>query len=155
MEKLYKAGSGKLVLFCFVAFFGIIIAVNSGFIYMAMKSNTGVVTENAYEKGLAYNKVLAEAKAQPSLQDQVTYEGGVLRWVLKDEAGKPVSAARTSVTLVRPVKDGYDFSLTLKEITPGTYEARPDFSMQGLWTARLNAQWNDKQYQTTQDLIAR
>ena len=146
--------SGKLILLCFIAFFGVIIAVNGVFIYMAMQSNTGVITENAYEKGLAYNKVLETARTQPALQDKMIYEGGTLQWQLADETGSPLKGGEASVVLVRPVKGGYDFSLPLKETAPGVYVAKPDFPMHGLWTARLDVKWNNKQYQTSQDLIA-
>lgn len=155
MDSQHKAGGGKTILLCFVAFFGLITIVNSIFIYMAIRTNAGVVTDSAYEKGLAYNKILAAARAQPSLQEKTTYIDGILRWELADESGKPLKSGKATALLVRPVKGGYDFLLTLKETAPGVYEARPDFPMQGLWTARLDMQWNDKQYQTTQDLMVK
>ena len=154
MTPPHPKNSGKIVILCFIAFFGVIIAVNSVFLYMAMKSNTGVIAENAYEKGLAYNQILETARQQPSLQDKMTYENGTLKWQVADEGGAPLKGGQASVTLVRPVKSGYDFALPLKETSPGLYIVNPEFPMHGLWTARLDIKWNNKQYQTSQDLIA-
>ena len=150
-----KPGSGRLILSCFLGFFGLISAVNAGFVYMAVKTNTGVITERAYEKGLAYNSLLAAARAQPSFQDKMTFNGGVLQWTLKDAGGNAVQGGSAVAFLVRPVQEGHDFSVRLTETSPGVYEATPQFPLHGLWTARLEMTWNTKQYQTTQDFMVK
>ncbi len=48
-----------LILF---GFFVIFASVDAFFVYKALSTNTGVVSENAYEQGLRYNDILAEAK---------------------------------------------------------------------------------------------
>lgn len=146
-------GSGKFVFLWFLAFFGTIIAVNSTFIYTALHTNTGVVTDNAYEKGLAYNRILDAIRDQPQLEDKMTYQNGTAQWTLRDASGHPVTGARAVIFYVRPVKDGYDFSLPLTETYPGVYEARTEFPVHGLWTARLDLKWNKQHYQTAQDFI--
>lgn len=148
-------GTGKFIFICFLAFFGIVTLVNSTFIYMAIHTNSGVVTENAYEKGLAYNKVLEAARAQPALRNNLTYQSGKLKWEVSDEAGAPLKGGKAVAFLVRPIKDGSDFSLALTETAPGIYEGTPEFPVQGLWSARLDMQWNKEQYQTAQDFIVK
>lgn len=155
MDTACKPGSGKLILTCFLGFFGLITAVNIGFVYMAVKTNAGVVTESAYEKGLAYNKFLAAARAQPDFQDKMIFKDGVLQWSVKDQAGNAVTGGSATAFLVRPVQAGHDFQVRMTETSPGIYEAKPQFPLHGLWTARLEMTWNSKQYQTTQDFMVK
>ncbi|MGB0718856.1 MAG: FixH family protein, partial [Bdellovibrionales bacterium] len=105
---------GSHVFLIFAAFFGIIIAVNGVFIYTALGTHTGVVTERPYEKGLAYNDTLEQAKAQPRWQTAAAYDNGVLTWRLLDEGAKPLDGAAVSAKLIRPVQDGNDFEVTLQ-----------------------------------------
>jgi nitrogen fixation protein FixH len=46
----------------FVMAFLVVFIVNGIFVYMAVTTNHGVVTENAYEKGLRYDEVVAEIR---------------------------------------------------------------------------------------------
>tara|TARA_R110002126_G_scaffold274335_2_gene419290 strand:+ start:7706 stop:7936 length:231 start_codon:yes stop_codon:yes gene_type:complete len=56
--------SGRRALFYLLAFFVIFASVDAFFVYKALSTHTGVVAENAYEIGLNYNDVIAEAKKQ-------------------------------------------------------------------------------------------
>lgn len=53
---------GRVVLFSILGFFMTFICVNAFFAYKALSTYTGVVVENAYEKGLHFNQIIAEAK---------------------------------------------------------------------------------------------
>lgn len=53
---------GKRVLLAFIAFFIVFASVDAFFVYKAISTLPGVVSENAYEIGLNYNKIIAEAK---------------------------------------------------------------------------------------------
>ena len=146
---------GKRVLLYFVMFFGVIIVVNAVFIYSALNSFTGVVTENPYEKGLAYNETLAKAKEQPKMNDRVSYNNGILQWNLVDNENIAIDTATVTASLVRPVQDGYDFDTTLKNAGNGEYKATLDLPLKGLWQAHLKATWNNTQYQTTYEFQAK
>ncbi len=54
--------SGRVVLLSILGFFMTFICVNMFFAYKALSTYTGVVVENAYEKGLHFNQIIAEAK---------------------------------------------------------------------------------------------
>ena len=54
--------AGRRILFYFVAFFALIVAVNTYFIISAIGTHTGTVVDNPYEQGLHYNKLLEEAR---------------------------------------------------------------------------------------------
>jgi nitrogen fixation protein FixH len=53
---------GKRVLLAFLSFFVVFASVDAFFVYKAISTLPGVVSENAYEIGLNYNKIIAEAK---------------------------------------------------------------------------------------------
>lgn len=63
---------GKRVLFAFLAFFFIFSSVNAFFVYKAISTSPGVVSENTYEIGLNYNNIIAEAKKRKLEQDGQT-----------------------------------------------------------------------------------
>lgn len=146
---------GKTVFLYFTLFFGLIAAVNSAFVYTALQTHSGTVTENAYEKGLAYNETLAAFKNQPKLKEKAVLDKDVFRWQIQNKDGSPVTNANATVTFFRPVAQGSDFSLTLAETSPGVYESQPDFPAKGVWTAQLDAVWDHKQYRTSQTIIAK
>lgn len=54
----------RLIPWYFVMAFLVVFAVNGFFVYMAVSTNHGVVTENAYKKGLDYNNVVAQIRKQ-------------------------------------------------------------------------------------------
>jgi nitrogen fixation protein FixH len=56
--------TGRQVLIWLLGFFGVCMAVNGFFVYIAVTTNWGVVDENAYQTGLHYNALLEEARKQ-------------------------------------------------------------------------------------------
>ncbi len=154
MQNLLNPEKGTWVLLLFIAFFGIIIAVNSIFIYNALNSHSGVITDNPYRKGIAFNKTLAQAKTQPKLKQTAYYQDGILQWHLRDENNVPLKASVTA-TLIRTVKDGHDFDVILTQRTPGIYEAALDLPMKGQWSAQMKATWKTLQYQTRLTFMAK
>lgn len=156
MSAAEKKLNGYSVFIWFLAFFAVIILVNGVFIYTALGTHTGVVTERPYEKGLAYNEILAEAKDQPHMQSKAAFDDGVLSWRLHDENGKAVDGAQAIAKIIRPVQDGNDFEITLQPQGGGLYTADMNLPMKGKWIAKLSAQWNnDKNYHTTHRFMAK
>lgn len=150
-----KTLTGKTVFLYFLLFFGSIMAVNGAFVYSAIHTHSGTVMENAYEKGLDYNTTLSAFKKQPKLNESASLEGSRFRWAINDEKDIPLKKADAQVTFFRPVKDGADFHIKLTETKPGIYEAEAEFPVKGLWTAQLDATWNNKQYRTSQTIIVK
>ncbi len=151
----------KWIPWYFVMFFLVIAAVDATFVMLAIKTQTGLVTDRAYEKGLAYNGVLNEAEAQRKLGiiHNVSYKSGKITWRLSTYNKTPVTDAKVRAKFFRAVQDGNDFELVLSDEGSGNYTAAPRFPLPGAWTARLEAQWQDShsgnlRYNTTFDLIA-
>lgn len=61
-QKAQSKKDGRIVLLCLVSFFVVFASVDAFFVYKAVSTHTGVVSENAYEHGLNYNDIIAEAK---------------------------------------------------------------------------------------------
>ncbi len=159
MEQVIRDPKDKRILFYFIAFFGLIFVVNGIFAYMAIHTQTGVVTEHAYEKGLDYNALLDQAKNQPKLREKVTYAPPVLRWKILSESGRFIDKATVRAKLVRPVQEGHDFDITLSYKGRGIYEAPLKLPFKGLWVAKLESQWTEnkkaKTYKTTHQFIVK
>lgn len=140
----------------FVAFFLVIAILDGIFVTIAIKTQRGVVTENAYEKGLAYNSILQKAAKQKNLglNQRAKYKNGLLSWYIHDKNGEPIQNAEVTANFFRPVQSGHDFKVELKQTSSGVFEARPAFPLPGAWTVTLEARWQSSRYETTIDLIA-
>ncbi len=150
MGKKDKSLDGRFVAWCFILFFALIVTVNGIFAYKAITTQPGVITQNAYEKGLAYNDMLEKAKSQPKITQQVSYNDGILRWKLIDEQGNFITNAVVKARIIRIIKDGNDFDIELKHKGGGVYEVKFSLPYKGVWEAKLSSKWdNDKQYQTS------
>jgi nitrogen fixation protein FixH len=147
--------NGQFILLCFLGFFGFIGAVDAYFVYTALTTNTGMVTEQPYEKGLAYNDILNKAKHQPEIKEESSYENGVFLWQANSMDGSPLEKADISVKFYRTVQDGYDFEKKLSESGNGLYQSKIDFPLPGIWIAKVNAQWNKKTYLASHQIMVK
>ena len=64
MMRSDKPVTGRHVLMMMLGFFGVIFAVNGVFAFLAIDTFTGLETEQAYLKGLDYNRTLTAAAEQ-------------------------------------------------------------------------------------------
>jgi nitrogen fixation protein FixH len=114
----------------------LVVAVNAVLVVTAIGTFTGVTTGKAYDRGRAYNHVLAEAARQDALgwTDGVTLSAGVLRVVVRDREGNPV-AGRLEGVLRRPV-EGTELPFAPAAATPGEW-LLPVELRAGQWEARL------------------
>lgn len=144
----------KWIPWMFVAFFVVVALVNTVFITVAIQTRPGLVTEDAYEKGLAYNTILEAAKKQKILgwTGRTTYANDVLSYTLKDKTGAPISGATVKAEIRRPVTQGHDSTAVLQEAGKGVYEAKVALPLHGLWNIRIYSTWHNQTLQTDTDL---
>src|SRR4051812_19722272 len=87
-----------------VAGVAVVIAVNGGMIYLAGRSFPGAV-DNAFQRGAAYNHVLAEARREAELGwrvDARSEPGGI--WLtIRDKQGEPLEALAVTASVERPI----------------------------------------------------
>ncbi|MBT3371532.1 MAG: FixH family protein [Rhodospirillaceae bacterium] len=141
--------TGRKVLAMLLGFFALIVAVNGVFIYFALDSFSGLSTQNAYVKGLNYNRTLAQNRAQKATGLQITATASqpgqavVLDVVVKDRHGKPIENLTLSGQLRRPTHEGEDLPLEFQAMGAGSYRATATPEALGQWDLRLLAQVAD------------
>lgn len=156
MEDTTKKLTGKHILVYLALFFGVVTVVNAVFITKAIESNTGVVTDRPYERGLNYNQVLDKAEQQKALGWKAVTaltEDDVLVYTLHDKEDKPLKGAAVTVQMLRPAQKGEDFSLTLSETSAGRYESKINAPLKGAWTAHIAVTYGDVSYNDITSLV--
>jgi nitrogen fixation protein FixH len=129
------------VLGVFLGFFGAIFVMNGALIYEALSTNSGLVANEPYRKGLHYNERIAADERQAGLgwtdKLDVRRDGGVAL-VLTDSAGQPVTGLKVETVLGRPATNREDMRLALSEVAPGRYEAHAAPLAAGSWLVALD-----------------
>lgn len=131
--------TGRHVLLGFIAFFGIIFAVNGYFLYSALSTYTGIVAQEPYRKGLAYNERIAADERQVKLgwrDDLVVERSGVVRLSLSGAQGEPVRDVILGGSIGRPSTNREDRPLTFVA-KGGTYVADVGSLAEGNWVVDL------------------
>ena len=150
--------TGRMVLIGFIAFFGTIAAVNGVFMYLALSTWPGLTTEDAYKKGIAYNRTLDEAAAQARLgwRSAVVFDAsGDVRVQMSAKDGAPLQGMRVEVTLSRPLGSETAEVLALQEAAPGEYTGRVAAPEQGRWKADIHAQLNEDRYRMRHEVMVK
>lgn len=135
-----------MVLYGFLAFFGVIFAVNGLFVYFALDSWPGLRFENAYERGVNYNRILAAAESQAALK--WTADLSVtpaadgrqrisVRMTRRD--GSVIPGLNVQIDFSRLTHENDDFSVTVREGENGAYQALYRFPGPGRWMAEITA----------------
>lgn len=133
---------GRHVLAAFLAFFGTIFVVNGALIYEAISTHTGLVANEPYRKGLAYNERISADERQARLGWTETLEvgrDGHVTFALAEQDGRAVRGLKVEGVLGRPVTNRYDVKLALAETAPGRYEAQTAAAAEGSWLITLEA----------------
>ena len=136
----------------FVGGFGVIIAVNAVLVVFSLSSWTGLETEDAYNKGIAYNEVLAAAEAQSARgwSAAMAYEAGSVEVTLTDKSGAGIAGLTVTAALIRPTHEGYDQTVTLAEVGMGRYAAPVTMPLAGNWDVRVRAEGRGEPWYQTQ-----
>lgn len=121
----------------FVGGMALVVVVNLVLVYSALSTFTGVTTGQSYDRGRAYNQVLAEAARQDALgwTTQVTLDGKLLAVTATDRDGLPLGG-RVEGVLLRPL-EGAALRLDFAAAGPGRFIAFADLPAAGQWEARL------------------
>ena len=145
----------RLIPWYFVLFFVGLSIVYGTMVTIAFNTMPGIVTENPYEKGIAYNQTIKNAEEQAKLNwygdikyKSTSRQAGIVSFTLKDSSGVPINSDSVSVNITRPIKSGMDFDIELNPINNfGSFQAAVSFPVQGLWELRFFAEAKGKTYQ--------
>lgn len=149
--------SDKWIPWYFVAFFVVLAILDGIFVYIATSTHTGVVTDNAYKKGLAYNQTIEKYEAQKELgwQTEITLVHPYLTFSLKDAQGAVIKDAQATAHISRITQAGHDFEVPLQLDENGIYKNKVDFPMKGQWEVSVVVKWNQQQYQQSKRIIVK
>jgi nitrogen fixation protein FixH len=133
---------GRHVALTFVAFFGVIFAVNGYFLYSALSTYTGIIASEPYRKGLEYNKRIEAAEQQAGLGwvDAVeALHNMPIVFSLRDRNGQPVTGLHLRGIIGRPSTARADKPLAFRETQPGRYAANVGKLDDGNWMLSIEA----------------
>jgi nitrogen fixation protein FixH len=146
----------------FVAFFGVVLAVNLTMIVVAMVTWPGLETKNAYQRGLAYNRTLAAAAAQAALGWQVDFRftpaadgTGLAELTLRDRHGNLLRGAEVVARFLRPTHAGQDVEVVLEPARDGEYRAAVRLPLPGQWQVRVDVRHGGHRHQLSERLHVR
>lgn len=137
--------TGLHVLLMLVAFFGIVASVNIVMIRLALKTHSGEVTAHPYEKGLAYNAAIREAREQEArgwkvdgTVSRATDGKALIEVSARDAAGAPLTGLKLHGLLAAPADTKRDHAVELVEAAPGVYRGATP-AQKGQWDLDLTA----------------
>jgi nitrogen fixation protein FixH len=121
----------------FVAGFGVVITVNAIMIWFAVDSFSGLYSDHARERGLHYNRIVAEQRSRDALHWRVDAawraNTNSLELALTGADGKPLADAHVSAELVRPAEKRPPVPVPLGNVEAGRYTASVDLPARGNW----------------------
>ena len=146
----------------FVAGFGVVLVANGALILFSLTSWSGLETEQAYQKGLAYNQSLDAAAAQAARgwKTSLSFElGGALSGRLAvsfiDSSGAPVNGLKVTARLIRPTHEGFDHDVVLAHDGAGHYATSLDFPLAGQWQVKVEASGREAPYRLSGRIVVR
>lgn len=156
MENYTSKPIDKFIPWFFVIFFVVLAFLLGDFVSIAIRTDPGVVTEDAYKKGLAYNQVIEQQQRQDKLgwQGDITVTKNVQQdaaiiFKLLDKNKKPVEKAQVQVTFIRPAQQKHDVKVDLISASAGLYSGKAALPFSGLWEAHVAVQRDKDSYQMT------
>lgn len=131
---------GWHVLLGFIAFFGIVIAVDVSFAMAAYKTFSGEAIHDPYEAGILYNNTLAQRRREAQLGWKATIaeQGDVVVVRVADRTGKAIEGLSVSGVLVRPATVKGQKTLRFTADGSGGYRA-DTASLDGAWDLHVIA----------------
>jgi nitrogen fixation protein FixH len=140
--------------YIYVAGFLVVLAVNLVMMRSAIVTFSGVETEQAYQKGIEYNRVLDAAAAQKKLGWTVTadiHADGATAVVIdvsfRDRDDRPIDGLTVDAGFIRPTASGHDSHQALAAVGNGRYQAAVSLPLAGQWDLRLEARRGEQTYQ--------
>jgi len=159
-ETSQPSPSDRWIPFYIYGFFIALVLVLVPMCVIAIKTYTGTVTDNAYEKGLAYNHTLEADKRmknlgwQGDLQVKKLQNGHIaVTFQLKDKSGRNLKNAEVELWLIRPTQAKLDQKSKMSIQVDGYYTTDIILPEAGLWDARVSARIDGQVYQLSKRVV--
>lgn len=146
---------GRYIPWLIFLFFVFLTIVLGGFVMLSIDRYPGMTTENAYEKGLAYNTVIAKDRAQKDLgwagnifkrNDKIVLE-------VRERDGALLSGAEVHIWFYRPSDQNLDRRFLMEEKNAGVYETYVGDFQKGLWDIRARVSKGEKSMQLSERIV--
>lgn len=131
-----------------IALLATVLAVNIGFITLAVVTNPGLVDKNYYENSQHFEEnIIKQRQARAALgwsyqadfpNRPVLNKDQLYRLSVVDKVGMPLTAATVTVNAYRPSDASADFQTSLNEVGAGMYEGTINFPLKGIWEITVN-----------------
>ena len=139
-----------------VAMVVIFFSMNMVMIYMAVENDCGLVVDDFYDRGQDYEKNMLKRQARdPGWVMAIQFprkieidEPVTCRFSVKDKMGQPVRPESVTFYAYRPSDKNADFSLPMKQVEPGLYEAEVSFPLLGAWDTLVSAKRGEDEFNT-------
>lgn len=129
----------------YVGGMALVICVNAALVYFAIREPIGIVAASPYEKGLHFNRELAQRARQDALGWQVaagyfatTGNTGEIAIELRDGTGKPLAGLQPRVRLSRPIEVVAPIDVALTDQGNGRYSAIVAPPRHGQWDLTID-----------------
>ena len=131
-----------------------VLAVNLTMVYLAIRTNPGLVSANYYERGQDYEKtIVSRAVRDPGWlmradipQPLTAGMEESIRLVLVDQAGQPVDVEQATFYAYRPSDVSRDFSEPMLREAKGRYVVRTAFPLIGVWDTLIAVTIGEDEY---------
>lgn len=147
----------KLIPWYFVAFFMVIVTVDSSFAYLAVHTHTGLITKNYYQKGLKYNDIISTSEKQQKLgwKSEIVFNQNnqLLNFKVLDSENNLIKGAKVKAYIKRMVRIGNDFSVDLQEKEKGIYSNNLNLPLKGNWNVIIVADYGGNLYKKSQKIF--
>ena len=140
-----KPLTGVAVLATLLVSFAVVIAVNTTFVLLSVRTFPGEEEAESYVQGLKYNATLADRSAQAALGWRATAcikatgRNARIEVEVYDASHAHVEGLAIKGALRRPLSANLDRSLTLIDQGDGVYETQLDGLVSGQWDLALRA----------------
>jgi len=138
--------TGRTVLLCLLAFFGVVFGANAVLIKLAVDTLPGTDVDSTYKASLAYNAEIRAAQGQAGRAWAVVghverHADGeaIVRVEARDGANVPLTGLSFSLRMSRPVDQRADRVVALSERAAGLYGGRIADVAPGQWDVVLEA----------------
>jgi nitrogen fixation protein FixH len=153
---------GRWIPWLFVAGFAVIVAVNATLIVYAVRTFSGLVVENPYQKGLEYDAERAQIDRQNRLgwqylvmaEPQMGQAGEMeieIRWT--DAARVPLDRLVVTGHLERPVENIPPLQVAFTAVGGGRYRSSVVLPERGVWDLHVTAARGSDSFEAAERLI--
>lgn len=135
-----KPLTGRVVLICFLAFFGVVFGVNMLMMKLAIDTLSGTEVDSAYRASLAYESEIRAARDQSERNwkieahiERAANGIAILRINARDGTGTPLAGLNFSGRLQRPADKRGDRFVAFAETAGGIYRGSLSGVSAGQW----------------------